>query len=140
MNMPRRGQPFQESGYQPIDTEHQHLSEALARLLDAVNANDRKLAVVQLAGLVSQYASHFAHEERLMAESQYQLTERHKQAHAVVLQDATKFLAELTRHGLSPSFRRWATGRALEGFRLHIAANDVGLGRFLASRAPTRRE
>jgi hypothetical protein len=57
----------------------------------------------------------------------------------VVLDDARRFLAELTSHGLTPSFRRWATGRALEGFRLHIAVNDVGLGRFLTSKARPRR-
>jgi hemerythrin len=136
--MLRRWEQFQETGFQPMDDEHQQLSEALARLLDAVNANDKKLAIVQLGRLVSQYGAHFAFEERLMAESHYVLTERHKQAHAVVLDDATHHLDELTRHGLSAAFRRWATGRALEAFRLHIAANDVGLGRFLASRPPSR--
>ena len=137
--MPRRLQQFQNSGFEPIDVEHQQLAVWLAKLLDAVNGNEAPSAVVMLGKLVSQYASHFAYEERLMAENQYELAERHRQAHAVVLEDARRFLAEVMKNGLSPSFRRWATGRALEGFRLHIAVNDVGLGRFLVARARTRR-
>jgi hemerythrin len=137
--MPRRWQQFQDSGFQPIDLEHQQLSESLGRLLDAVNGNETQTAVVLLGKVLDQYASHFAHEERLMAETRYELAERHRQAHAVVLEDARRFLAELTKNGLSAAFRRWATGRALEAFRLHIAVNDVGLGRFLASRARARR-
>ena len=131
-------QQFQVSGFEPIDVEHQQLAVSLAKFLEAVNASETQLVVLLLGRLVSQYASHFSFEERLMAETGYELAERHRQAHAVILEDANRFLQEAVKHGLSPSFRRWAAGRALEGFRLHIATNDVGLGRFLAARARTR--
>lgn len=130
---------FQESGYRAMDDEHDRLAVSLAGFLDAVNANDLRQAIRLLDDLVRQYGSHFAHEERLMTESRYELAERHRQAHAVILEDAGRHLAEARKNGLSAPFRRWAAGRAVEGFRLHIATNDVGLGRFLAARARSSR-
>jgi hemerythrin-like metal-binding protein len=133
-------QHYQATGYEPIDVEHAQISVGLARLLEVVNSGKPMEAVLALESIAGQLTSHFAHEERLMAESGYQLMARHKQAHDLFLVDASSFLTELKTHGLSEPFRRWATGRALEWFRLHIAVNDVGLGRFLQAREKTELE
>jgi hemerythrin-like metal-binding protein len=122
---------YQDTGYAPIDTEHAEISQGLEKLLVAVNAGKPSDTVLILEALAGQVAAHFTHEEWLMARSSYPLAVRHKQAHDGFMADATKFLAELKANGLTASFRRWATGRVLEWFRFHIAANDVGLGRFL---------
>ncbi len=125
---------YQETGYAPIDDEHAQISEGLDRLLAAVNTGATMEAVLLLGRLAGQVAAHFAHEERLMAEAGYPLAARHKETHDLFLLDAGKHLAGLKASGLTPPFRRWATGRVLEWFRFHIAANDVGLGRFLMAR------
>jgi hemerythrin-like metal-binding protein len=131
-------QLYQDTGYEPIDTEHAQISLGLEKLLAAVNAGKAPDAVLVLQTLATQVAAHFAHEERLMAETAYALAARHKEAHDAFMADATKFLAELKAKGLTDTFRRWATGRVLEWFRFHIAANDVGLGRFLLDREAER--
>jgi hemerythrin-like metal-binding protein len=124
-------QEYQATGFEPIDAEHLRISEGLVRLLSAVNTGKPKDALLTLESVLGQISSHFAHEEQLMVESGYPLAVRHKEAHDLYLLDAHRFLAELKKVGLSGAFRRWATGRALECFRFHIAANDVGLGRYL---------
>jgi len=129
---------YQDTGYEPIDTEHAQISLGLQQLLAAVNAGKPADAVLVLGSLAVQVAAHFAHEERLMAETSYSLAARHKEAHDVFLRDVTKFLEELKARGLTDPVRRWATGRVLEWFRFHIAANDVGLGRFLMEREAQR--
>jgi hemerythrin-like metal-binding protein len=127
-------QLYQDTGYEPIDTEHARISLGLERFLDAVNAGKAPEAVLVLQALAAEVAAHFAHEERLMEESGYPLAVRHTEAHEAFLADATKHLGELKAKGITEPFRRWATGRVLEWFRFHIAANDVGLGRFLLDR------
>jgi len=125
---------YQDTGFEPIDAEHRQISEGLAALLEAVNGGRTREAVLGLSRLSGQFVAHFNHEEQLMAESGYPMRARHKEAHDFFLKDATRFLAELQADGLTAPFRRWITGRALEWFRFHIAANDVGLGRFLQAR------
>jgi hemerythrin-like metal-binding protein len=131
-------QLYQDTGYEPIDTEHARISLGLEKLLAVVNAGKPTDAVFILGSLATQVAAHFAHEERLMAETGYVLAARHKEAHDAFMADATKFLTELKAKGITDPFRRWATGRVLEWFRFHIAANDVGLGRFLVEREAER--
>jgi hemerythrin len=72
-----------------------------------------------------------------MAESGYPQAKRHKEAHDLFILDAGQSVLELKERGPTDKFRRWATGRFLEWFRLHIATNDVGLGRYLAAQGAT---
>jgi hemerythrin-like metal-binding protein len=132
-------QEYQATGFEPIDVEHLQISGGLVRLLEAVNSGQLAEAVGALESVFGQVASHFAHEEQLMGESGYALAARHKEAHDLFLLDASRFLLELKRSGLTDPFRRWATGRALEWFRFHIAVNDVGLGRHLLAWDRARR-
>ncbi len=125
---------YQDTGYGPIDAEHRMISEGLEHLLGAFNGGRVQEVEQVLERLNDQFKSHFDHEERLMQESGYPMLDRHKEAHDSFLVDAAKYLLELQDKGLSDPFRRWMTGRALEWFRFHIAANDVGLGRFLQAR------
>jgi hemerythrin-like metal-binding protein len=128
---------FQATGFATIDLEHEEISGSLTGLLDAINSGHVMEITTPLTALVKQVADHFAHEERLMVESGYPLAKRHKEAHDMFVLDAGQSVLELKERGLTDKFRRWATGRLLEWFRLHIATNDVGLGRYLAARAPS---
>ncbi len=122
---------FNETGFAPMDAEHRALSEDLVDLVARVESGDVAEVRPALAGLVAGVADHFAREDRLMALHDYPLRARHEEAHALFLEDARRFQAELEREGIGPAFRRWATGRLPEWFRYHILAHDVGLGQFL---------
>ena len=125
---------FQDTGYAPIDGDHREIAASQSRLLEFVNSARVVSAVMEFDGLLDRYRAHFAHEERLMVETGYEQAARHKEAHDLFLADSARMFVDLKKHGLSPQVRRWITGRLLEWFRFHIAANDVGLGRFLLAR------
>jgi diguanylate cyclase (GGDEF)-like protein/hemerythrin-like metal-binding protein len=122
---------YADTGFAPIDEEHRALAEALESFVRKVNAG--RAAEVQLAleAILVSAGAHFGHEERLMLGSSYPLRQRHGENHALFVEDARRFLEELRANGLTLSFRRWAVGRLLEWFRLHVLAHDVALGRFL---------
>jgi hemerythrin-like metal-binding protein len=131
--------PYQTTSYEPMDQDHDRIWDGLERLLDAVKAGQPEEAQRILGAVSEQFMAHFAMEERHMAETGYSPAARHKQAHDLFLLDLHANLASLRSQGFSPPFRRWATGRALEWFRFHITANDVGLGHFLTARERTGR-
>jgi diguanylate cyclase (GGDEF)-like protein/hemerythrin-like metal-binding protein len=122
---------FNDTGFGPIDIEHQALSEALEAFGGKVNGGDVDDVRSTLAAVIAAMAAHFAHEEELMADFSYPLLARHKEAHALFVGDARRFQAELMENGVTPGFRRWAAGRLPEWFRYHILAHDMGLGQFL---------
>jgi hemerythrin-like metal-binding protein len=117
--------------WEPIDREHAEIVRCLRELLAGVNAEDARRARAAVEELVRVAAAHFAHEERLMRENRYPQLSRHKEAHDLYLADAAQYATQVARRGLTPEFRRWATGRLLEWFRFHVSANDVALGAFL---------
>jgi hemerythrin-like metal-binding protein len=129
-------QKFQASGFEPMDRQHLKLWDNLERLLAAVNAGQARDAAIVLGAVYEQFVAHFDMEQRLMTETRYPLAARHKEVHDLFLLDLNSNYATLRTEGITPRFRRWATGRALEWFRFHIAANDVGLGIFLLDRGP----
>ena len=125
-------QLYTETGFASIDAEHWTLSEGLASFLVKVAGGSAGEVRPALAALLAAVGDHFGHEEELMAEFDYPLRARHGEAHELFLDDARRFQSELERDGVSPGFRRWASGRLPEWFRYHIFAHDVGLGQFLA--------
>ncbi len=128
--LPRK-QLYSETGYEPIDREHRDLSDALESFVGKVNAG--KVGEVESAmdALIAGVGEHFAHEERLMAESGYPQASRHAEAHELFVGDVVRFRKELQQAGLTAPFRRWAVSRLLEWFRFHILSHDIGLGQFL---------
>lgn len=122
------------TGWEPFDREHADLVSRLGELLSAVNAADRARASSALSTFLHECGAHFAHEERLMALNAYGQLARHKEAHDLFLADVGELARDLAANGITPDFRRWATGRVLEWFRFHVSANDVGLGVFLVGR------
>jgi hemerythrin-like metal-binding protein len=125
---------FLPTGYEPFDAEHARLSESIERLLAELNKGRVAAVRSTLSDLLSLTEEHFAHEERLMADTGYAQYPRHKEAHDLFVGDLRTFSREVETHGLSPTFRRWAVGRLPTWARFHVSANDVALGAHLAAR------
>jgi hemerythrin-like metal-binding protein len=119
------------TGFERIDGEHRCIADSLDTLLAAVNAARPPEVVAALGAVLQAFRVHFEHEEALMLQARYPHAARHKEAHDLFLADGARFYGEVQQRGLTVEVRRWATGRALEWFRLHIAMNDVGLGHYL---------
>jgi hemerythrin-like metal-binding protein len=126
-----RKQLYSATGYEPIDREHRDLSDALEAFIGKVNAGKVDEVGSAMDALIAGVGDHFAHEERLMAESGYPQASRHAEAHALFVGDVLRFRKELQQGGVTATFRRWAVSRLLEWFRFHILSHDVGLGQFL---------
>lgn len=123
---------YSDTGFGPIDVEHEALSRALAGLVDAVNSGKVDAVATALDGILHGVERHFAHEESLMARHGYPQRQKHGAAHASFLADVRRAQGELLEKGISTSLRRWAVGRLPEWFRFHILAHDMGLAKFLS--------
>jgi hemerythrin-like metal-binding protein len=128
-------QDLPSTGWDALDREHAELARVLAALRSSVADDDLERARASAEDLVRVAARHFAHEELLMRETGYARLLQHKEAHDLYLADAAAFARQVAEDGLTLEFRRWSTGRVLEWFRFHVAANDVALGAFLAERS-----
>lgn len=129
--MPSASEMYTNTGFGPIDDEHEALSLALAAFVEKVNGGRVDEIRQSLDGVIRGVADHFAHEEGWMAEHAYPQQRRHAEAHAVFLADMRKYQAGLERAGVTPEFRRWAVRRLPDWFRYHILAHDMGLAQFL---------
>lgn len=125
---------FLPTGCEPLDRAHDAQSGCLRELLHAVNDVDTRRAAGAVEGLLRVSREHFGAEEQLMRASGFPQLSRHKEAHDLFLADVARFTRQVATRGITPEFRRWATGRVLEWFRLHVAANDVALGAFLRAK------
>jgi hemerythrin-like metal-binding protein len=129
---PRSGTAiYAETGFTPIDEDHRTLSAALEDFVKTVLTGQAEQIQPALEAVIAGVGTHFREEERLMEEFDYPLQKRHQETHALFVGDAVGFLEELKQDGVTLSFRRWAVGRLVEWFRLHVLAYDVGLGQFL---------
>jgi hemerythrin-like metal-binding protein len=126
-----RDRMYTDTGYGPIDVEHEALSGALHALVHEVNAGDAKAVDASLEAIRAGVQRHFAHEETLMVRHGYPQRQRHAEAHAGFLADIDRSQQELRKQGVTPGFRRWAVARLPDWFRFHILAHDMGLAQFL---------
>jgi diguanylate cyclase (GGDEF)-like protein/hemerythrin-like metal-binding protein len=122
---------YAETGFGPIDQEHRALTRALEEFVKTVNAGKADGVRSALEAIIAEVVAHFGHEEALMKEFGYPQGHRHEEAHALFVGDVRRFQEELRKNGVTPDFGRWAVGRLLEWFRIHILTHDVGLGQFL---------
>lgn len=78
----------------PIDDDHKKLVEMVNELHDAVSAARGKEVLGKiLDGLVSYTATHFAREERAMAQSKYPAEAEHKAEHAALVKSVLEHQA-----------------------------------------------
>jgi hemerythrin-like metal-binding protein len=130
-SMASQHQVYAKTGFAPIDDEHEAISLALEALVDKMNGGDVGEVRQALDGVIRGVASHFSHEEGLMAEVAYSRRKRHEEAHALFVADAKKMQAEFEGNGVTANFRRWAVGRLPDWFRYHILAHDMGLAQYV---------
>jgi diguanylate cyclase (GGDEF)-like protein/hemerythrin-like metal-binding protein len=126
---------YMETGFSPVDGEHQEIGGAIREFVSLVDAGDADVVRPAMANLIASIADHFAHEEELMRGRNYPSRARHEEAHMLFVGDARRFRAELERSGVTPGFRQWASSRLPDWFRYHILAHDVALGKFLLEAA-----
>jgi hemerythrin len=121
-------------GFEEIDGQHRHLLQYVEGAIAAVESDERARVTAALSELGDYLMAHFASEESFMAQASYPDRARHKAAHDIFMQDFVQLGRELETSGLSPLVRQWIVARVPEWIRFHIHANDIQLGRFLASR------
>jgi len=126
-------------GVPEIDREHLALANELRKLLAAVKDDDRELTVVVAGNLIECANEHFAHEERLMRESRFAGSARHKQSHDEFLTKARLHFDELRANGLNADCLRWVA-TTMDWFRSHVRVEDSALARALTARAGTPRD
>ena len=122
---------YANTGFGPIDDEHEALDHALDAFVRTVNSGKVAEVRVALDGLILGIESHFVHEERLMSKHAYPNQKQHGDAHTSFVTDMRRAGRELERDEVSPEFRRWAVTRLPDWFRFHILTHDIGLGQFL---------
>ncbi len=137
---PVRERTYANTGFGPIDDEHEALDHALDAFVKTVNSGKVAEVRVALDELILGIESHFAHEERLMSKHAYPNQKQHGDGHTSFVVDMRKAGRELERDEVSPDFRRWAVTRLPDWFRFHILTHDIGLGQFLLRVGASQKE
>jgi hemerythrin len=125
---------FQQTGHAQMDAEHEAIGLTIVRLLEAIGGDRLPEAKAVSAEVVRELKAHFAKEEELMEEVVFPFRDQHREAHDLYVEDVEKQLARLDTEGITPDLRRWAAGRMISWFRLHVTTHDVNLGHFLQGR------
>jgi hemerythrin len=116
-----------------IDTDHQKLAELLIELSGLLRPGEARAAALEKLDEIIEFTrQHFRLEERLMAESDYDQFEQHKQAHETLLREIVTRRQHLTgddegvRHEIMDYLEHWLTS--------HILGSDQQLGDYLKRR------
>jgi hemerythrin len=120
-----------EVGHAEMDGEHRGLFGLTLQAAGCLERNDPGGVAGALSALFTTSATHFDHEEALMAGSGYPGLKEHRQAHAAFMTDFDKLRDELKSRGLSPLFRLWFGSRFQDWLRFHIRGQDVQFYRHL---------
>ncbi|MCF7824693.1 MAG: hemerythrin family protein [Candidatus Marinimicrobia bacterium] len=112
-----------------IDDEHKRLLGIARRVLDIETVAGKKEEIKDIVKEFYDYArTHFEHEEKLMAEIQYPLLEKHKKKHAEIVADMNHYLSSDTYLSqLLSDFRVLAIKWVLN----HILDEDLQIRDFL---------
>jgi hemerythrin len=124
-------------GVDPIDEQHQELFRRAERLVHALRAGDRGEVEPLLQYLSDYVVSHFACEERWMAQVEYPALEPHRDAHRRFTDEFGEMVREYQRKGPTPLVALSVHNWLALWLRHHIAGADVALGRWLEERGLT---
>ncbi len=121
--------------HEVLDAQHVEIFRALS---DAAEVLDGPAAAVEaaVAAVADVLVTHFAAEERVMAEALYPERVRHRSAHELFMADFLQMREELRRQGPTPIVAEWIRRRIPEWLQFHIRVNDLPLGAYLARRRP----
>jgi hemerythrin len=100
-----------------VDQQHRKLVSIYDRLSDALKSHQARTDIFRIIDeAISFTESHFATEERLMAQSGYPLIENHKDKHQELIVDARRLKDKLEYLGeemFSEWFHHWPFGNVL---------------------------
>lgn len=128
---PRHGEARLSVGHSEIDRQHGDLFELMANVKELAGRSVPSKEVVKaFRKLVSNCRAHFSYEEQLMRRHGYSNTQRHKDEHDRICQDADAILEDLCQDR-ALEFERlfeWWRGWSIS----HVIHEDHQLGEFLA--------
>lgn len=84
-----------DTGIDEIDNQHRELLEYLNQLGAAIQKGNKDEVTKVISGLADYTLSHFAFEEALMAEANYQFTGPHKHVHQTLIKKVVDFSDKL---------------------------------------------
>ncbi len=121
--------PSLEVGVTEIDADHRVLVQLLGRIQMACDRNDRAEALTVLEELEHYTEHHFALEERLMDEYDYEFSEFHREEHHKLFDEVRQQTEDLVTGRATPGtiaqfMQRWLLR--------HIAGADKHLGESIA--------
>jgi len=125
-------------GVPEIDQQHQELFSRIDGLVTGIIQGERS-EIERLLDFLGQYVvKHFGAEERWMIRSAYPEYARHKQEHERFIRDYERMRLEYQDKGpnilVGMRVNNWI-GEWLKG---HISNSDMELGRYLATKLPSR--
>ena len=122
-----------------IDTDHEKLVELLIELSGLLRPGETQAAALEkLDEIIDFTRQHFHLEERLMAESDYEQFDQHKQTHEILLREIVNRRQRLAagendaRHDIMEFLEHWLVD--------HIVESDKHLGTHLKGRLTAGRE
>lgn len=118
-----------------IDAQHRELFERVAQFDQALVAGDPD-AIGRTLEYLREYALvHFETEERFMRDAAYPGYGIHKRKHDAFVERLVALCAEHDAHGVSAILTLRMQNWIAHWLEVHVAEEDVALGRFLAGRA-----
>jgi hemerythrin len=121
-------------GVPMIDAQHQELFRRAERLILALRGGDRA-EVAPLVVYLSEYAAtHFADEERLMAEVRYPEAAEHRAAHEAFRKEFRELVKDYERKGPTPLVALTLHNWLSDWLRRHVSTVDVRLASFIEAR------
>jgi hemerythrin-like metal-binding protein len=115
-----------------MGTEHQQLSEAIARIKSAIASQDLSVVRLELLQLQSSEQAHFHHEEEMMQRYDYPDIVSHKEVHKVMADTLSSIVRNVVidkLHDISDDL-----GNYLEKALSQILEHDNDLRDFLLAR------
>lgn len=127
--------PVLLTGEATIDAQHRELFHRVNQLLEASRVHRSRAEVARLLDFLGDYVvSHFAAEERVMAEAAYPGLDGHREEHRRFVKEFAALYEEFKAEGPGPLFAIRVGNRVTAWLREHIYRTDRALGEWLRAR------
>lgn len=114
-----------------IDAQHQELFRRAERLILALRGGDRSEVAPLVVYLAEYAATHFADEERLMAEVGYPELDQHRVAHEAFRKEFKELVRDYERKGPTPLVALTLHNWLSDWLRRHVSTVDTRIAAFL---------
>ena len=122
-------------GVPEVDQQHQEIISRVNQLLVAMAEGKGRQEVSGVIDFLGKYVvSHFAAEERVMAQANYPDYPAHRQKHAAFVADFGELKREYEAHGISSVLVIQVQRRVIDWLINHIGKEDKQIAAFLKAR------